>query len=362
MSCSVGCAHSVCLDDEGNIHSFGDNDYGQLGLGHSISKLIPTKVQSLSCITQVSCGSFFTACVDDQGILWTFGENDYGQLGIGNNFRCKEPQKVNISPVQNVSCGYEHVMVNTQDFNLWTFGRNTSGELCLGHTKHGFSAPENTLFTNILKIAAGARHSLFQNMDGEIYGCGNNENGELGLGHTYKVQSEVILLPNQPFNIIQFCGGSIQSFFLDADGNIYYSGFKTTDFKKLGVDTINRVQNIPTMKLICCINNSCFAVDDCGNVWYFGNFIGEANDTNKFAVIPETIENLSDIQYIPSRCFGGNHLLAKDSQDKVFGLGYNYYGQLGTGDKISCYPAREMDFSNLWGAFQNPSTRKSARK
>ena len=360
MSCSTGCAHTVCLDDQGNVHAFGDNDYGQLGLGHIEIKLIPTQVPSLSCITQVSCGSFFTACVDDQGLLWTFGENDHGQLGIGNTNRCESPHKVNISPVQNVSCGFEHVMVNTQDFNLWTFGRNSTGELCLGHKQDGIFAPENTLFTNILTIAAGSHHSLFQNIEGEIYGCGNNENGELGLGNNETEQIQVILLPNQPGNIIQFCCGSLQSFFLDSDGNIFYTGFNMSDFKNLGKNTICQIQNVPTMKLISCINTSCFTLDDCGNVWVFGHSIGRDNDT--LITIPQIIENLTDIQCIPTRCFIGNHLLAKDSQNKVFVLGDNLYGELGTGNKKPCFPAREMNFSNIWGTFQTTSKVKSARK
>ena len=54
----------------------------------------------------ISCGAYFTVCVDYEGFMWSFGENEYGQLGTGNQTNFNVPQKIeDIPPVLSVSCG-----------------------------------------------------------------------------------------------------------------------------------------------------------------------------------------------------------------------------------------------------------------
>ena len=48
---------SYLLDFGGNVWSFGNNDIGQLGLGDILGRKVPTKVESVKDILQISCGS-----------------------------------------------------------------------------------------------------------------------------------------------------------------------------------------------------------------------------------------------------------------------------------------------------------------
>ena len=82
----------------------------------------------------ISCGSYFTVCVDDEGFVWSFGQNNYGQLGIGNktNFNNVPQKLLEIPPVISVDCGSEHILIITNDDNLWSCGRNSNGQLCHG--------------------------------------------------------------------------------------------------------------------------------------------------------------------------------------------------------------------------------------
>ena len=86
ISISVGDGHCACLDNDGNIYTFGSNQYGQLGIGdEDLSHTsIPQKVNLPPC-TQISCGNNFTMCLSENGEVYSFGYNEYGQLGIGNN-------------------------------------------------------------------------------------------------------------------------------------------------------------------------------------------------------------------------------------------------------------------------------------
>ena len=62
----------------------------------------------------ISCGAYFTVCVDCEGFIWSFGENNCGQFGTGNTTNFNVPQKLqDIPPVLSVSCGSD-----TTNFNV----------------------------------------------------------------------------------------------------------------------------------------------------------------------------------------------------------------------------------------------------
>ena len=84
ISISASGDHCVCLDNDGNVYTFGDNECGQLGIGDKdlSHTSIPQKVNLPPC-TQISCGNTFTMCLSENGEVYSFGSNNYGQLGIG---------------------------------------------------------------------------------------------------------------------------------------------------------------------------------------------------------------------------------------------------------------------------------------
>jgi alpha-tubulin suppressor-like RCC1 family protein len=58
-----GTSHTVGLTKNGEVFSWGDNDYGQLGHGDREGRAVPKKVESLDelVITKISCGKIHTA-------------------------------------------------------------------------------------------------------------------------------------------------------------------------------------------------------------------------------------------------------------------------------------------------------------
>ncbi|MBE64435.1 MAG: hypothetical protein CMK39_02665, partial [Porticoccaceae bacterium] len=56
-----GGAHTICLDFNGSVFSFGDNEYGKLGLGKTYSDLKETYVpqkESKSCCCVCNCSGY----------------------------------------------------------------------------------------------------------------------------------------------------------------------------------------------------------------------------------------------------------------------------------------------------------------
>ena len=358
VSCAAGDYHNITLSNDGVVHSFGSNKYGELGLGHNNNVSLPTPIPNLPKIMEISCGSYFTVCIDNEGGLWSFGYNNYGQLGTGNTTNYNIPQKIkHIPPVRSVSCGCYHALIITNDSNLWSCGYNDHGELCLGNKAGNQSKYQQTSFQQISKISAGGYHSFFQNNKGEIFGCGHNQQGEVGLGHFNHPQINVTLIPNLPLNIVQFCSGYYHSLFMDSDGNAFSVGHN--EYGQLGLghnnnqNVLNQIPNIPPTRSISCVGYSSYLVDIDGNLWSFGfNGYGQLGHGDK-ANIPTKIECLKNItQTAQGSC--GYHFLAKDSQNKIFVMGRNYERQLGTGDNQSLSSPQEIDFQyfSIWGNSQ----------
>ena len=211
MAACCGKYHTITLSNDGTVYSLGYNTQGQLGLGlvPNNNVFIPTPIPNLPKISMISCGYNFTVCVDCEGYMWSFGENEYGQLGTGNktNFNSSEsniPQKIlDIPPVLSVSCAFAHTLIITTDSNLWSCGGNDFGQLCLGNAESQLK-PRQTSFSNILKISIGYFHSLIQNYEGEIFACGFNQYGQCGLGRFNRSEIIPTLIPNVPSNIVLF--------------------------------------------------------------------------------------------------------------------------------------------------------------
>ena len=321
MACVCGYQHTITLSDDGTAYFFGRNYEGQLGLRHNNNVSIPKPIPNLPQINMISCGWHFTVCVDDEGFVWSFGLNRFGQLGTGNNTNFKVPQKIeDLPPVLSVSCGGHHTLIITNS-DLWSCGNNDHGQL-FHADKEERSKHQKTSFSNISKISTGFHHSLFETNKGEIFACGSNAYGQCGLGHFNNPQIDVTLIPNVPSNIVHFVCGGHQSLFLDSEGNVFSVG--NNEFGELGLghntnqNVLNKIPNIPPIKIISCVGASCYLIDFEGNLWTFGyntrRQLGHGDETNINA--PKIISTLKDIQQISyGSC--GEHFFAKNSQSNI---------------------------------------------
>ena len=203
-----------------------------------------------------------------------------------------------------------------------------------------------------------------------LFACGHNQYGECGLGHFNHPQITPSLIPNAPSNIVQFVCGDNQNLFLDSEGNVFSVGYNGFGELGLGHNTnqneLNKIPNIPPIKIISSVGTSCYLVDVEGNLWTFGlnedGQLGHDDETN--INTPKRMKNLKDIQQI---AYGssGQHFFAKNSQHQIFVTGNNDFGQLGTGDTRSVSILKEINsqYSTIWGEYGTVNRRaKSARK
>lgn len=131
---STGLNHTVIIDTNNNVWAFGYGSFGQLGLGQgqgNQTKNAPTQIPNIKA-KQVSARYYHTVIIDIDDNVWTFGWNSYGQLGIGNYENQYVPMQIPNIKAKQVSAGNRHTVVIDIDDNVWSFGRNDYGQLGLG--------------------------------------------------------------------------------------------------------------------------------------------------------------------------------------------------------------------------------------
>ena len=201
---------------------------------------------------------------------------------------------------------------------------------------------------------------------------GSNENpGKVQQGHPShdNPQLEPCLVPNLPLNIVQFCCGCAHSLFLDDKGNVFSVGYNGEGGLGLGdyknQNKVNQISNITPIRSISCVTHSSYLLDYDGNVWSFGHNshgqLGHGDLEN--CVLPKILQSITNIVQISSGPYG-NHFLAKDSEDKIFVMGYNLDRQLGTKSGMNRLIPKLLRprYFTIWGNSISSVKTKSAGK
>jgi alpha-tubulin suppressor-like RCC1 family protein len=183
-----GAYHTMALS-AGTDKWFGTgaNSFGQLGLGYS-STTSPFGLNVLTALTgnwsQVACGKYHTMALSAGTTqLFAAGYNDFGQLGLGDTITRTAFTRVPGDWSQVVS-RLSHTMAQSAGTNKWFgTGYNSSGQLGLSNNVtrvSSFSAiPGNWSqmvcgFFSTMALSAG---------NNAWFGTGANDNYQLGLGN-----------------------------------------------------------------------------------------------------------------------------------------------------------------------------------
>lgn len=165
-------------------------------------------------IGQVACGLNHTACVSQDGMrVWTFGEGDYGKLGLGHTTAKSQPQKVstmcNIG-VKKVGCGTNLTVFLTKDGRVFVCGVDRVP--WQAHSRERTDLRPHQLMSlaeyNIEDFAMGTEHVLFLSACGKVFGWGMNSEGQLGVPYGLVIAPPTLILSlffYSTYIIVFFC-------------------------------------------------------------------------------------------------------------------------------------------------------------
>jgi alpha-tubulin suppressor-like RCC1 family protein len=175
---------SISTTSNGTLFAWGNNQYGQLGLGNTTYYSSPKQIGALANWSTVSAGNYFCLAVKTDGTLWSWGINGNGQLGLSTTTNYSSPKQVGaLTAWLSVASGYDHSAAIKTDGTLWAWGKGTRGALGLGNTTDYSSPKQVGSLTDWAKISLASSFCLAVKTDGTFWGWGSNIAGQLGLGN-----------------------------------------------------------------------------------------------------------------------------------------------------------------------------------
>lgn len=303
---SAGASHSVALLSGNIVCSWGRGEDGQLGHGDAEDRLSPTQLSALDGheIVSVTCGADHTTAYSESRMeVYSWGWGDFGRLGHGNSSDLFTPlpiKALHSLRIKQIACGDSHCLAVTVEGEVQSWGRNQNGQLGLGTTEDSLVPQKLQAFEGVLikMVAAGAEHSVAVAEDGELYGWGWGRYGNLGLGdrNDRLIPEKVATVDLQGEKMVMVACGWRHTISVSSSGTLYSYGW--SKYGQLG----------------------------------HGDF--------KDHLVPCQLEALRE-SFISQISGGWRHTMALTSDGKLFGWGWNKFGQVGVGDNVDhCSPVQ----------------------
>ncbi len=193
---SAGLYHTLLSNEAGFVFAWGDNSYGQLGIGSRSNDEVPMPVEGLENIVSVSAGQYHSLALSATGDVYAWGRNTYGQLGNASSAMENSPIKVSGLPeIKKISAGGSHSLALDVEGNIYGWGMNTYGQIgefdkesehvlndAGGVLGIRIKEPVKIAGPGIADIEGGGNHSLYIDSAGDLYAWGDNSYGQLGSG------------------------------------------------------------------------------------------------------------------------------------------------------------------------------------
>lgn len=198
VKATSGFRYTILLTSDGTLYATGVDVVGQLGLGggrvtHPTFELVPGISGIVDVSTSLGSNSF-TLAVDKAGHVFGFGNNTFGQTGIGQPqfpLNVLTPTQVpGIDSVVQVAATTWTSYALKSDGTVWSWGSGQAGALGTG-APGPTSVPAQVPFpadTNIVRIAAGLQDGMALDSVGNIWVWGDDTEGALGTGVVGKNQ------------------------------------------------------------------------------------------------------------------------------------------------------------------------------
>jgi alpha-tubulin suppressor-like RCC1 family protein len=344
-SVDAGGAHTcgVVVGDLGCC--WGNNTVGQLGSGDNLNHSIPVVVsQGSVAFAQISAGGTFACAISDEQDAYCWGQNQFGQIGIGTS---NSPPVVTPQPVLGghkfvaISVGGVHVCALTATGQAWCWGQPGLGQLGNSVTGDTPQPVPDSVHGGLRfrEVQAATFHTCGVTSSGEAYCWGQNTNGELGTGTTQNSDVPIAVIGGILFDAVDTGDEHTCGFTLDGDAYCWGRG----QDGQLGTgDRANSNEPVLVVGGLAFNAISAGGRFTCGvagvDAYCWGlNARGELGDGTSITRTEPTAV-LGNLQFETiSTGEGGltTHTCGFTSDSKVYCWGEGLDGQLGTGSTSS---------------------------
>ncbi|XP_075279221.1 putative E3 ubiquitin-protein ligase HERC4 isoform X3 [Opisthocomus hoazin] len=304
---ACGYYHSLALSKGSEVFSWGQNKYGQLGLGYEYKKQnSPHVIKSLLGIpfAQIAAGGAHSFVLTLSGAIFGWGRNKFGQLGLNDDNDRYAPtllKSLRTQKVVHICCGEDHTAALTKEGGVFTFGAGGYGQLGHNSTSHEINPRKvfELMGSVVTQITCGRQHTTaFVPSSGRIYSFGLGGNGQLGTGTTsnrkspftvkgnwlpYSTQCPITTDSEECYCVKRIFSGGDQSFahYFYPQNMVPPDDFRYSDFLKqiwtVNETFIQKLLTFPSGRLPVEIANEIdgtFSSAGCLN----GSFLALSND------------------------------------------------------------------------------------
>ncbi|MGE5396210.1 MAG: Ig-like domain-containing protein [Chitinophagales bacterium] len=343
LAAAGGLSHTVCLQTDNKVYSWGLNSSGQLGNNGTSNSMVSVKAklnanEDLIDIKAIDCGNTHTVALSNNNTAYTWGGNTYGQLGIGNTTNQLTASSIGTN-ITSIHCGTNHTVLINSNGSVLTCGYNNKGQLGDGTTVNKVTptAINLTANSNFVAVDAGDTFTIAMKNGGALWAWGYNSSGQLGIGATTTAKLSPVQVKGYDTDYISgvqaVCCGSNHVVALK-DGEVLTWGDNSKGQLGIGTKTDKtrpvKIGNLSNVIAIAAGGNYSMALKSDGTVWAWGeNTYGQlGNQTTTLSTQPVQVSGITNVDSIAC---GINHSLAIKGSI-LWTWGYNNYGQLGLGD------------------------------
>ena len=255
-SCRVaaGAFHTMCVTGDGAVFAFGSSSYGQLGFGDTETRNVPTllrgELENKSVMQVAAAGH--SVFVTKDGLVYACGLNDEGQLGVGDTDRrlvpTLVPGQLQGKTAVYVAAGDEHTLCITADGSLFSWVSNHKGQLGVADTeeRHVPTLVTGLQGKRVVHVAAGAHHTICSTTDGCVFTWGAGDEGKLGPGddEADRLLPALVRGELQGKQVVQVAAGDYHSACVTGDGSVCVWG--NNDSGQLGQEDMDYA-NLPLL-------------------------------------------------------------------------------------------------------------------
>ena len=370
ISISAGWVHHCGLTADGAAYCWGNNGYGQAGVGTTtnISKPTPVDASAIAepmAVKQIKLSDLTSCALNQKSKMYCWGYGYEGGLGYGGSTDQHSPVPVDTSSFaaneptfRNMSEGYRTQCAIATDGKAWCFGHGTYGQLGNNTTTTYQYTPElvnTSSMTNttphFIDIAGGVYQTCAIAADGKVFCWGNASFGGIGNNSFSGIYSTPQPIDEASFGAETSTFKKLASRYyttcgISTAGKLWCWGYNV--YGELGIGLTGT--NYATPQLVASPNNETFidisagiysfcALSSAGNAYCWGyNGNGElgvgsyTNYSTPQSIVTQAITGETVFHDITR---SGYATFASTSSGDIWVWGYNGNYDFGDGSTVS---------------------------
>lgn len=272
---SCGALHTMCVTNDNRLWGWGDNSYGQLGLGDDRDRSEPTII--MEGVHSVFSNGYQTYAIKVDGTLWGWGDNEHGTI-LDSSEVCFRPVYM-MDDIKSIASNGMFSMAIKRDDVMWGWGMNIG--VIFTQEKYTFCLPV-PLMEGVKSLSIPPLD--YQNVclivteNGDLYSLGGDRPGTMVTNQLYKKEG------HYPIKVLSgvadVCASHLFSLILLEDSRLFATGDNYLGQCGIGKDTSRRFYK-PVFVMSDTIDmagghHHGMGLQKNGNLWIWGGAYGSS--------------------------------------------------------------------------------------